>query len=120
MYKNNKKTALYLIPFLISFLFIVFIHSLNINTRFTPLKSEKESAIFLDDMKSSDNYISVRVTNRVRVTDIFSGRDTLPDLICRSENNVILHKTIKLLGKIVKENKYLSIVQRYKARILLI
>lgn len=120
MHIKNKKTALYIIPFLISFIFIVFIHSLNVNTRFVPLKSEKENAIFLDEMKSTENYISVRVTSRIKVTDIFSGRDTLPELIHNTEDYIIFDKTTTLIGKIVKEQVFYSIIQRYKERILLI
>ena len=49
MVKNNKKVSLCIISFIVSFIFIIFVQSLNINsTRNVPLKSEKENAIFFE------------------------------------------------------------------------
>ena len=42
---KNRKQAAY-IPFLVSFLFIVFMHSLNFRTNSAPLRPEKENELF--------------------------------------------------------------------------
>lgn len=78
MLKKNNKVSLYIIPFIISFVFIVFMQSLNINNSRVniPLKAEKESAIFFERSNGSENYISMRIS-RTGVFEIFMGRDTL-------------------------------------------
>lgn len=117
---KSRKQAAYIIPFLVSFLFIVFVHSLNFNTNPAPLRSEKENAIFLNEVKPSENYISMRMNNRIRVTDIFSGKDTLPNFVHSTENYIVFDKTVKLTRKIVKESIFSTIIERYRERILLI
>ena len=82
MLKKNNKVSLYIIPFIISFVFIVFMQSLNINNSRVniPLKAEKESAIFFERSNGSENYISMRIS-RTGVFEIFMGRDTLPSFV---------------------------------------
>ena len=73
---KSRKQAAYIIPFLVSFLFIVFVHSLNFNTNPAPLRSEKENAIFLNEVKPSENYIvfdkTVKLTRKIVKESIFS------------------------------------------------
>ncbi len=117
---KNRKQAAYIIPFLVSFLFIVFMHSLNFRTNSAPLRPEKENAIFLNEAKHSENYISMRISNRIRVTDIFTGRDTLPEFVHHTQNFIIFDKIVKATKKLTEENIFCSIIERYKERILLI
>ena len=122
MLKNNdKKLSFYIVPFIISFIFIVFVHSLNINSSINfPAKSQKENAIFFDKSSPSENYISMRIL-RSRVFEVFMGRDSLPDFTKKHEEFVILRKITKTFEKIREDNRiFCSILKRYKERILLI
>ena len=62
----------------------------------------------------------MRMNNRIRVTDIFSGKDTLPNFVHSTENYIVFDKTVKLTRKIVKESIFSTIIERYRERILLI
>lgn len=119
MSKNNKKAQFYIIPFIISFIFIIFIHSMNVSPRYVPLRSEKESAIFFDKSAESENYISVRAS-RTKTADVFAGRDTLPNFVNKPENHFIFDRLIKFAGKTIENSFFYSILERYKTRILLI
>lgn len=121
MLKNNKKVSLYIIPFIISFIFIIFMQSLNINsTRNVPLKSEKENAIFFEKTNGSENYISMRIS-RSNAFEIFTGRDSLPNFVKKIEEHVFFQKIFKLSERTAGEIISLcSILQRYRERILLI
>lgn len=123
MLKRDKKITFSIISFLVSFIFIVFVQSMNIDNINSniPLKSEKESAIFFDkETSTSENYISVRIS-RTTVLEIFMGRDSLPNFVKKMEENLFFKKIIKLTEKKGREIISLSsILQRYKERILLI
>lgn len=119
MSKNNKKIQFFIVPFIISFIFIIFLHSMNISSRYVPLRSEKENAIFFDKSAESESYISVR-TARVKTADIFAGKDTLPNFVHKLENHFVFEKSIKFMGKAIKNSFFYSILNRYEARILLI
>lgn len=119
MHKNNKKLQFFIVPFIISFIFIVFAHSMNFNAKYTPLRSEKENAIFLDKSAATENYISVRAT-RTKVADVFAGKDSLPPFVHNTEHRFIFNEIEKFLGKITEKEFSYSILQRYKKRILLI
>lgn len=121
MVKNNKKVSLCIISFIVSFIFIIFVQSLNINsTRNVPLKSEKENAIFFEKTNSSENYISMRIS-RSNIFEIFTGRDTLPNFVKKMEEYLFLPKKLRLSERTAGEIISLcSILQRYRERILLI
>ena len=122
MMKKNNKVSLYIIPFIISFVFIVFMQSLNINNSRVniPLKAEKESAIFFERSNGSENYISMRIS-RTGVFEIFMGRDTLPSFVKKVEEYTFFKKVIRLSERNAGEIAAVcSILQRYKERILLI
>lgn len=118
---NNKKLSFYILPFIISFILIVFVQSFNINSNVNlSLKYEKENAIFFDKSDDSENYISMRIS-RGQFFEIFMGRDTLPNFVKKCEESTIFKKHVKLIERNVREiiSAY-SILQRYKERILLI
>ena len=121
MVKNNKKVSLCIISFIVSFIFIIFVQSLNINsTRNVPLKSEKENAIFFEKTNSSENYISMRIS-RSNTFEIFTGRDALPNFVKKMEEYLFLPKKLRLSERTAGEIISLcSILQRYRERILLI
>lgn len=101
MLKRDKKITFSIISFLVSFIFIVFVQSMNIDNINSniPLKSEKESAIFFDkETSTSENYISVRIS-RTTVLEIFMGRDSLPNFVKKMEENLFFKKIIKLTEK---------------------
>ena len=121
MVKNNKKVSFCIISFIVSFIFIIFVQSLNISsTKNIPLKSEKENAIFFEKTNSSENYISIRIS-RSSTFEIFTGRDTLPNFIKKMEEYIFFPKKLKLSERTAGEIFSLcSILQRYRERILLI
>ena len=126
MVKNNKKVSLCIISFIVSFIFIIFVQSLNINsTRNVPLKSEKENAIFFEKTNGSENYISMRIS-RSNTFEIFTGRlmagaSVDPNFVKKMEEYIFLPKKLRLSERTAGEIFSLcSILQRYRERILLI
>ena len=120
MFKDNKKISFSIVIFLVSFIFIVFAHSLNMNnSRINlSLKSKKENSIFFEKSSHSENYISIK-NLRTKTFQIFSSKDIIPDFAKKIEEHILINKLIKLPKRIVEIliERY-SILERYKERIL--
>lgn len=120
MKAKDKKTAIYLIFFIFSFLVIAFASSFNLNNKaLYNSSSKKENVIFLNNTPSSSNYLAMRIS-RIKVLDVFVETDSLPPFLSDVKSIFNLEKIIKIVERIEKVNIFYSILDRDKKRILLI
>ncbi|WP_300331915.1 hypothetical protein [Fusobacterium sp.] len=118
MKAKEKRIAIYLMFFIVSFVMIVFVKSFNFSNRtHTNSRYKKESTIFLNNSSSSSNYLGMRIS-RVKILEKFIECDTLPHFIDVMKEFFELEVVVKITERVERINPFYSILDRDKRRIL--
>ncbi len=117
MKAKEKRIAIYLMFFIISFVMIVFVKSFNVSNKTQINSKYKKETVILNNSSSSSNYLGIRIS-RVKVLEKFIESDTLPHFINIMKEFFELEVIIKITEKIERINCFYSILDRDKRRIL--